>query len=81
MLYDILRTDSFLWDLYTRKEEYSATELDKYLRFCSYSCGHDPMVPDASRYLVEKGLRPSYPGKKKFAVALSHDIDFCITPP
>ena len=72
-----LKQNEELWDLFTKKEEYNLTFSDQDDRFPYYlSCQRDVFDPKVSRFLVENGLRPEYPEGKKFAVCLTHDIDF-----
>jgi peptidoglycan/xylan/chitin deacetylase (PgdA/CDA1 family) len=72
-----LKHNEELWDLFTKKEEYNLTFSDQYERFPYYlSSQRDVFDPKVSRFLVENGLRPEYPEGKKFAVCLTHDIDF-----
>ena len=50
--------------------------LDRFNSFlCCLSSSKNVLEPAVSRYLVEHGLRLSYPGGKRFAVFLTHDID------
>lgn len=71
-----LKEHPILWDLFTRAEEYSPFLLDRYARFPYYAARHSNVLePFISEFFVENGLRVSYPGNKKFAVFLSHDID------
>ena len=78
---NVIRQDPELWDIYSRKEEYSPRQLDQYGRFIhAYSDHqeiHDPVV---SRYLVENGYRIEYPKGKQFAVCLTHDVDEIYPP-
>jgi len=72
-----LKQNEELWDLYTKKEEYNLTFSDQYDRFPYYlSSQRNIFDPKVSRFLVENGLHPEYPDGKKFAVCLTHDIDF-----
>lgn len=73
---DELRKNEQLWRRYTREEEYAPPFLDKYGRFLyRASAERDVLDPSVSRHLHERGLRVEYPGGKKFAVCLTHDID------
>jgi len=75
-IHELLRQDPEIWDLFTRKEEYSSTIRDKYDRFPYYaSKSRDIFEPKASQYLVEHGFTFDYPGDAPFAVCLTHDID------
>lgn len=71
-----LRAESDLWDLFTRKEEYKPPYLDRHQRFGYYASNNkDVMNPRVSGFLIENGFEIQYPGKKSFAVCLTHDID------
>jgi len=73
---DSLRRKRALWDLFTRKEEYDSPVRDHYDRFpSSASSNPDIFSPQVSSFLHQSGYRPEYPGKKTFAVCLTHDID------
>jgi hypothetical protein len=71
-----IKEDKELWDLYTRKEEYSPGKLDKYGRF-PYSASQNKNIlePKVSEYLIRKHWKINYPMDRKFAVCLTHDID------
>ncbi len=71
-----LKRNTELWELFTKKEEYNPMLSDQYDRFPYYlSSQRNIFDPRVSRFLVENGLCPEYPGGKKFAVCLTHDID------
>lgn len=73
---DVLKQRDDLWATYTRKEEYSPTQLDNHKRFvATYSLNKNVLEPTVSKYLVNNGYRVEYPDDKKFAVYLSHDVD------
>ena len=73
---ELLRTNQQLWNHFARQEEYGASTLDEYGRFPSSASSHgSPSVPSVSQFLVGNGLKADYPGGKKFAVCLTHDID------
>jgi len=76
MVYDDLKKDKQIWNLFTRNEEYSFKKLDKYDRL-SYkaSCRDNILFPFVSEYLIKKGFQTEYKDDKKFAIFLSHDID------
>lgn len=75
-MYEKLKENTELWELYTKKEEYNLTRCDLYDRFPYYLSKHrNVLEPSVSKYLVENGLSPQYPNGKKFAVCLTHDID------
>jgi len=76
IMYEKLKENTELWDLFTRKEEYNLTFSDQYNRFPYYLSSHRSIFePSVSKFLFENGLRPQYPDEKKFAVCLTHDID------
>ncbi|MHC1756398.1 MAG: polysaccharide deacetylase family protein [Methanosarcina sp.] len=75
-MFEKLKENEELWDLFTRKEEYDLTFRDRYERFPYYLSSHRNIFePRVSKFLLENGLRPQYPDGKKFAVCLTHDID------
>lgn len=72
-----LKKDQDLWDLYTRREEYNSPYYDLHGRFPYYlSRNRDVMLPRVSQFLVSRGFCPEYGDGKKFAVCLTHDIDY-----
>jgi len=76
-IYEELKNNKELWELFTRKEEYHPIKSDKYNRFLfKYSQNKDILYPHVSDFLVKKGKNHiNYPENKKFAVVLTHDID------
>ena len=71
-----MHADSEIWDIFTKREEYTPSCLDRYDRFPYYlSKYRNVMQPVVSQYLIEKGLQPEYPDGKRFAICLTHDID------
>lgn len=80
-MYNSLRLNPHIWDLFTKKEEYNSSKLDKHHRFIySYSNHKNVLEPEVSKYLVNNRLQVEYPGNKKFAVCLTHDIDEIYPP-
>ena len=76
-----IRQHKELWDLYTRKEEYSPRQLDRYGRFVyAYSAYQDILEPRISKYLVDNGYEIEYPDSRQFAVCLTHDVDEIYPP-
>lgn len=76
-----LRQHEHLWDLYTRKEEYSPLQLDRYGRFVyAHSTNRDVLEPGVSKYLVDNGYGIEFPDGKQFAVCLTHDVDDIYPP-
>lgn len=79
---DALRKqDRELWDLYTRKEEYTPKRLDQYGCF-PYAAGtyQNILEPAVSKFLVDNGFESKYPANKEFAVCLTHDVDEIYPP-
>lgn len=75
-MHEILQQDQDIWDLFTRKEEYTNPLRDQYGRFPYYaSRNRDIFEPRVSQYLVEHGYQVNYPDDAPFAVCLTHDID------
>jgi len=78
---DLLRRDGEIWDLFTRREEYTGGDRDGYDRFPYYRSRHrDVCVPRASQALTEEGFRCDYPESQPFAICLTHDIDTVYRP-
>jgi len=79
--YNALRQHGELWDLYTRKEEYSPWRLDQHGCFpfadSSYQNIFEPVV---SKILRDNGFEIEYPDKREFAVCLTHDVDEIYPP-
>lgn len=77
----MLERGSDLWDLFTKKEEYSASKLDKHNRFSYANSKHkDIFEPAVSKFLTADSADIKYPEDKKFAVCLTHDIDDIYPP-
>jgi len=65
-----------IFEIYSSKQEYAKVLRDRFDRILSYSIERSNFKkPVVSDYLVKNGFKPIYPNGKKFAVALSHDID------
>ena len=62
--------------IYTSFEEYEPLILDKYNRFRYYMSCNNAMNPVVSKFLHQEGFRPKYKYDKKFAICISHDVDF-----
>lgn len=74
---DLLQENCNIWDKFTRKEEYDPIIKDKFNRFgYNASKERDIFEPVVSEYLMERGFDVEYPNKAKFAVCLSHDVDY-----
>jgi peptidoglycan/xylan/chitin deacetylase (PgdA/CDA1 family) len=77
---EILKGNTGIWDLFTRRDEYSPFLVDKFGR-CRYTGNPGTIFePTASRFLIEHGFRPEYPDGRTFAVCLTHDIDAIYEP-
>jgi peptidoglycan/xylan/chitin deacetylase (PgdA/CDA1 family) len=73
---DVLRPEESLLELFVKKEEHEPRELDGHGRFLfGHSKHKDVLTPSVSKFLIEKGSEPDYPGGKKFAVCLTHAVD------
>lgn len=66
-----------LWDLFTLKDDYGNVSFDKIYRKNEIRNVIEPVV---SRYMEKPGKRIEYPGRKKFAICLTHDIDDIYPP-
>jgi hypothetical protein len=79
-MHELLQKNEEIWDLFTRKEEYSSLLLDRYERFLyNGSSNRNILQPLVSEYLIENGYNVNYPEDKPFAVCLTHDIDVVYT--
>lgn len=75
-MYHTLQEKPVVWDLFSRREEYSATIRDSWDRFPYYASGYRRVFePLASRHLFERGNDIEYPDEKPFALCITHDID------
>lgn len=76
-IYDELKNNNYLWELFTKKEEYNSKNVDKHGRFISKSSSYkDILYPYVSDYLIKKDLlNNEYPENKNFAIVLTHDVD------
>ena len=75
-LYDLIKKNNNLWNLFTKKEEYQNKRTDKYGRLSYKSSNNDNILnPLVSGYIVKNGFNTDYEDGKKFAIFLSHDID------
>ncbi len=74
-----LKQNQELWNLFTRKEEYHSKHLD---HFEIHNLKKNKYItkPIISKFLSENGLKVEYPGNKKFAVCLTHDVDDVYPP-
>ncbi len=78
---DLLRQDNDIWELFTRKEEYSGCNRDRHDRFPYYQSRHrDIFMPRASEVLIKGGYHCEYPESQSFAICLTHDIDTVYIP-
>jgi len=74
---NILKNKEFVWHTFTRKEEYESKSRDEFDRFpSSASSLRDLRHPVVSEYIIEKGVRIEFPNNSKFAICLTHDVDF-----
>ena len=82
-MFESLKTNKELWDLFTKKEEYQPNfkQLDQHQRFKYQASKYqDVLEPKVSEFLFKNGLKSKYPNGKKFAVCLTHDIDAISLP-
>lgn len=80
-MHDLLKQNQEIWDLFTRKEEYSSQNLDEHGRVLyAQKDLKKAFEPEVSRYLVEHGMKIEFPENKTFAVCLTHDVDDIYPP-
>lgn len=78
---NLLRSNTDIWDLFSRKEEYDSKEHDEYGRFPSRASRNTSIgIPIVSKFLYEHGMRVHYPENHDFALCLTHDIDLLNHP-
>jgi peptidoglycan/xylan/chitin deacetylase (PgdA/CDA1 family) len=81
VMHELLKRKQEVWDLFTRKEDYSAENLDEHGRvFYAENDLKKAFEPEVSRYLVEYGMDIEFPENKNFAVCLTHDVDDIYPP-
>ena len=77
----LFRQNDYLWDLFTKKEEYGSVRLDQHGRFSSQGSRQKKIdSPEISQFLFDQGWVPEYPDNKNFAVCLTHDVDEIYPP-
>ncbi|MES2680984.1 MAG: polysaccharide deacetylase family protein [Bacteroidota bacterium] len=64
-----------IWEAFINANECDKTIVDIYDRVPNSVNSNNIFVPNVSQFLIGKGFKPEYPGGKKFAVAISHDVD------
>ncbi len=80
-MHELLMQNQDIWDLFTRKEEYSPEKLDEHQRFLfSEKDLRNVSEPEVSRYLMDHGMQVEFPENKSFAVCLTHDVDDIYPP-
>lgn len=80
-MYEILKQDRGIWELFTGQKECSSGQADRHQRLIYASNkDRDILNPVASQFLVEHGFEAKYPDGKKFAVCLTHDVDDIYPP-
>lgn len=78
---EILSQDKNVWDLFTRREEYSSLRIDEHQRFKFDGRNmEDIKYPLAWELLLNNGFKPEYPAGKTYAVCLTHDVDDIYPP-
>lgn len=80
-MHEILQQNKEIWDLFTRKEEYSPEKVDEHNRFVfDHDDFKQTLEPEVSSYLVKHGFKVDFPENKNFAVCLTHDVDDIYPP-
>ena len=80
-MHELLKQNQDIWDLFTRKEEYSPKKLDEHGRFLfAEKTLVNTSDPEVSRYLINHGMQVEFPENKTFAVCLTHDVDDIYPP-
>lgn len=80
-VWDKLKRNKELWDLFVKEEEYHPERLDRHNRFnYAFSRHKNVLEPVVSQFLTKNGFRVKYPDNKNFAVCLTHDVDNIYPP-
>ncbi|NQT71763.1 MAG: hypothetical protein HQ553_03210 [Chloroflexi bacterium] len=80
-VHELLKDNEELWDIFTRKEEYTSVQVDKHGRYTfAYSSQESITEPKVSRFLKGNVSKPEYPEGRKFAICLTHDVDDIYPP-
>lgn len=73
---NLLKSNKYLWDLFTKREEYNPILLDQHQRFPYFMSKYRTIfIPEVSKFLIQNRPKIEYPNNKTFAVCLTHDID------
>lgn len=64
-----------IWNSFVNPNEINKSVVDIYGRVPNTVNRNNLFDPNVSQYLFDKGFAPQYPGNKKFAVIISHDVD------
>lgn len=76
----MIEGDKEHWDLFTKRSEYFIERPDRYQEHDLKNKDINVLQPKISKFLIENGLKIEYPGSKRFAVCLTHDIDMIYPP-
>ncbi|AAM07795.1 polysaccharide deacetylase family protein [Methanosarcina acetivorans] len=80
-MHDLLKQNSNIWDLFSRREEYCPEKLDEHGRFLfAEKYLKNASEPEVSRFLVDHGMEVEFPENRTFAVCLTHDMDDIYPP-
>lgn len=75
-LYEKIKQNPLLWDIFTKKEEYIPKKIDEHGRVMySKNINKYTSRPIVSEFLLKNGFTTQYKDDKKFALVISHDID------
>ena len=74
-MYKLVKQNPEIWNLFTRKEDYSPKNVDEHGRVLyAKKRLKGAFEPKVSRYLVEQEMKIEFPENETFAVCLTHDI-------
>jgi peptidoglycan/xylan/chitin deacetylase (PgdA/CDA1 family) len=77
----LLQDNHYLWELFVRRDEYYSERPEICTCIDIMNKYSEMMVPEISEYLVEKKhIKIVYPGNKKFALCITHDVDDIYPP-
>jgi len=70
-----------VWNIFLARDEARIKTTDPWNRILyADRIASEVNQPVVSEYLFKNGFRPHYPGKKNFAVCISHDVDHLFQP-
>ena len=79
-LFELLKQDAHVWDLYTARKEYGSDFTSHDAPVMTHGTQGALPEPAVSAYLIEHGAAFDYGENRTFAVCLTHDVDEVYPP-